>query len=334
MTKARKQRDLLVVGAGPTGLSCAIEAKKLGLSVVVVEQGCVVNSIHRFPTEMMFFTTKERMEIGGLPLPIPAAKPSRAEALAYYRAVARHFELDVRQYETVTGVSGSDGAFRVAATDRFGGERTYEARKIVLAVGYFDHPNRLLVDGEDLPHVRHYFRDPHETAHADVVVVGGGNSAAEAALEMFRAGARVTMVVRAPDFHHSLKYWVRPDLENRVKAGEIDAIFDAHLGRVDAQGVQVLHGDGAETTLRADHVFVLIGFHPDVELLAACGVSVDPDTLQPKRNEESFESNVPGIFLAGSVIAGKDTSNIFIENGRFHATVIAPLLRDRLAGDA
>ena len=321
--------DVLVVGAGPTGLACAIEARRGGLSARVIEKGCLVDAIHRFPTEMTFFTTKERLTIGDLPMSIPAAKPTRAEALAYYRAVATHHRLDVRTRERAVSLAGEEGAFELATRDRFERPALHRARTVVVSTGYFDHANRLGVDGEDLPHVAHWYRDAHEATGDDVVVIGGGNSASEAALELFRVAARVTVVVKKPELDDSVKYWVKPDLENRIAAGEVAARFESHVTSITADAVQI-EGPGGPEALAARHVFALTGYRPDAERLAAFGIDVDAESLIPSHDRETFETNVPGVFLAGSVVAGRRTGRIFIENGRLHAATLGRALAARL----
>lgn len=321
--------DLIVVGGGPTGLACAIEGLRAGLSVRVIEKGAVVDAIRRFPIDMLFFTTRERLEIGGLPMTIPNAKPTRSEALAYYRSVVTHFGLDVRSYERVVSIEGEDGAFQVVTRDRFGASGVHAARKVVIATGYFDHPNRLEVLGEDLPHVRHYFRDVHEAAGLPVVIVGGGNSAAEAALDLARAGAQVTMVVRADTFDVGVKYWVLPDIQNRIAEGTIAARFGSRVKAIDERAVQV-DGPAGPADLRASFVYLLTGYHPDVAFLRAVGVAVDEDTWRPEVDPQTLETNVAGIYLAGSVMCGRSTTQIFIENGRLDAARILPALRRSL----
>jgi len=324
--------DLVVIGGGPTGLACAIEATKADLSVRVIEKGAVVDAIRRFPIDMRFFTTRERLEIGGLPMTIPDTKPTRSEALAYYRAAARHFGLDVRPYERVVQVAGKDGDFRVEARDRFDRALSYRARKVVIATGYFDHPNMLGVPGEDLPHVRHYFRDVHEAAGLPVVIVGGGNSAAEAALDLARAGAKVTIVLRRDRFDTAVKYWVLPDIENRIQEGTIAGRFEARVTGISARGVQIEGAGGAEV-MPAEFVYLLTGYHPDIPFLRRVGIDVADDSWKPAVDAETLESNVPGIYLAGSVMCGRTTTQIFIENGRLDATRIIPALKASLDRD-
>lgn len=317
--------DLLVVGAGPTGLACAIEAQKSGLRAVVVDKGCVCNSLFHYPSHMTFFTTAELLEIGDIPFPSPNAKPTRNEALEYYRQVAAHYKLDVRQYHRVEGVTGADGAFTVHTIDRFGREGTLKARKLAVATGYYDLPNLMRIQGEDLSKVHHYYDDPHPYFGLDVMVIGGKNSAAIAALELWRHGARVTLVHREAEIHRHVKYWIKPDIENRIKNGEIKAYFETQVKRF-APDTVVLETPEGEVTVKNDFVFAMTGYHPDFSFLEAMGVRFEgPDRL-PVCDAETLESNVPGIYLAGVIVAGARTNEIFIENGRFHGRQIARAL--------
>jgi thioredoxin reductase (NADPH) len=317
--------DLLAIGAGPTGLACAIEAKRAGLRPLVIDKGCLCNSIYHFPTNMIFFTTAERLEIGDLPLTSAETKPTRAEALKYYRRTADHYGLELRLYETVERLTGHDGAFEVHTRDANGHAHAYHARKIVIATGYYDRVNLMSVPGEDLPHVSHYFTDPHPYWKQDVVVIGAKNSAAEAALELYRAGARVTMVHRGAALGTTLKYWVKPDIENRIHAGEIRALFNATVERIEPEHVLVRDGAGQQS-IAATQVFALTGYHPDFEFLEKMGVALDPDTRKPICDPVTLESNVPGIYVAGVILGGKYTGQIFIENGRFHGKQIIAAL--------
>jgi thioredoxin reductase (NADPH) len=317
--------DLLVVGAGPTGLACAIEAQKAGFRPVLVDKGCVCNSLFHYPSHMTFFTTPELLEIGGIPFPSPNPKPTRNEALQYYRQVAVYYNLDVRQYQRVERVTGSDGAFAVHTVDRFGRPGAIHSRKLALSTGYYDLPNYLHIPGESLSKVHHYYFDPHPYSGTDVTVIGGKNSAAIAALELWRVGARVTLVYRGPEMPPHLKYWIKPDIENRVKNGEITAYFNSNVVEItpDTVVVETLEG---RRTLKNDFVFAMTGYHPDFDFLESLGVRFEgPDKL-PVCNPETLESNVPGIYLAGVIVAGSRTNEIFIENGRFHGLQIAKAL--------
>jgi thioredoxin reductase (NADPH) len=313
--------DIICIGAGPTGLATAIEARIEGLSALVIDKGCLCNSLLHYPANMVFFTTPERMEIGQLPMTVASGKPTRAEALKYYRRAVEHYGLEVHQYERVGGVTGHDGAFIVHTVDSQGQAQKYHAKKIVVATGFYDHPNYLNVRGENLPHVSHYFTEPFPYWNQNVAVIGGGNSAAEAALDLFRAGARVTIIHRGAEMGRTLKYWVKPDIENRIRAGEICAKFHAHVVAFEPQHVLIKDGKG-EGKIPASQVFALTGYHPDFEFLEKLGIRLATANRKPAIDPETLESNIPGIYLAGVVIGGDDTSHIFIENGRFHGRQI------------
>ncbi len=319
--------DVLVIGAGPTGLACAIDAQRLGLRVVLVDKGCLCNSIYHYPAHMTFFTTPELLEIGDIPFPSQNQKPNRNEALEYYRKVAERYSLDIRQYLQVNSLGGEDGAFEVRTTDRFGRNQLMAARKIIVATGYYDLPNYLGIPGEDLTKVMHYYDDPHPYYGLDVLVIGGKNSAAIAALDLWRHGVRVTLVHRGPSMHRHVKYWILPDFENRVKNGEITAYFDSKVVRID-QDSATIDTPAGEIVLSNHFVFALTGYHPDFSFLKSLGVRVEGADQMPACDPETLESNVPGIYLAGVIVAGARTNEIFIENGRFHGIQIA---RDLLA---
>ena len=313
--------DVICIGAGPTGLATAIEAKRAGLPPLVIDKGCLCNSIFNYPVNMVFFTTPELLEIGDLPLVSAAEKPTRVEALKYYRKAAEHYELELKLFELVERVEGTDGAFRVITRAENGAQHVYEGAKIVVATGYYDLPNKLNVPGEDLPHVSHYYTEPHPYWNESVVVIGGKNSAAEAALDLYRNGAKVTLVHRDAQLGATIKYWVRPDIENRIKAGQVGALFETVVKEIMPDAVIVQNG-GGEKRLPAKQVFALTGYHPDYTFIQGLGVRLDPVTCKPDMNPETHESNVPGIYLAGVVIGGRHTSEIFIENGRFHGKQI------------
>jgi thioredoxin reductase (NADPH) len=321
--------DLLVVGAGPTGLSCAIEAQKAGLRVVVVDKGCVCNSLFHYPAHMTFFTTPELLEIGGIPFSSTNAKPNRNEALQYYRHVAAFYRLDVRAYHRVERVTGADGGFAVHTMDRFGRGSALQARKLAIATGYYDLPNYLHVPGENLSKVHHYYFDPHPYYGTDVVVIGGKNSAAIAALELFRSGARVTLVHRGPEIQPHVKYWIKPDIENRIKNKEIQACFRSEVVEINPDTVVIETPHGRET-IKNDFVFAMTGYHPDFDFLSKLGVRMEGEDRLPVCDSKTKESNVPGIYLAGVIVAGSRTNEIFIENGRFHGTLIAEALAEKL----
>jgi len=321
--------DALIVGAGPTGLACGIELERRGVKAVIVEKGCVVNSLYNYPTNMVFFTTPELLEIGNIPMTSLNEKPNRHEALKYYRRVADHFKLDIRQYERVESIAGADNAFEVHSTDRLGARRLYLARKIVLAIGYYDVPNMLGVPGEDLEKVLHYYKEPHPYYNHDVAVIGGQNSAAIAALELNWSGARVTLIHREAGISSRVKYWIRPNLENRVKNGEIRAYFHSRVVEILPDSIRIATPDG-EKTLKNDFVFAMIGYRPDLDFLSATGVSLDSATQKPRTDPATLESERPGIYLAGVIVAGMHTNEIFIENGRFHGRQIAESIASRL----
>jgi thioredoxin reductase (NADPH) len=320
--------DVICIGAGPTGLACAIEVKRAGMRPLVIDKGSLCNSLYHYPVNMVFFTTPELLEIGDLPFVSATEKPTRTEALKYYRKCTEHYELELRLAETVTRVDGSDGDFRVHTRGDNGALHDYAARKLIIATGYYDLPNRLGVPGEDLPHVSHYYTEPHPYWRQDVVVIGGKNSAAEAALDLYRSGARVTLVHRRGELGSTIKYWVRPDIENRIKAHQIAVLFQTHVVRIEPDAVHVSGPSGA-MALPAVQVFALTGYHPDFSFLRQLGVYLDPQTNKPALDPQTLESNVPGLYLAGVVIGGNHTSEIFIENGRFHGKQIIAALTGR-----
>ena len=319
--------DVLVIGAGPTGLACAIEAQRAGFRAVLVDKGCLCNSIFHYPAHMTFFTTPELLEIGDIPFSSPNQKPTRQEALEYYRKVAEHYSLDVRQYETVEQVGGSDGDFVVRTTDRFGRGLEHRTRKLVVATGYYDLPNYMGIPGEDLSKVKHYYDEPHPYFGLDVLVIGGKNSAAIAALELWRHGARVTLVHRGAEMHRHVKYWILPDINNRIKQGEIAAYFKSTVRTIGEDEVVVATPEG-ELRLPNQFVFALTGYRPDFEFIERLGVRLDTKNDRcPVCDPSTLESNVKGIYVAGVIVAGERTHEIFIENGRFHGKLIAEHLR-------
>jgi len=380
-------RDVLIIGAGPSGLSAAIACKQRGLDYQVLEQGVLVNSIYHFPPQMVFFTTPELLEIGGLPFMSPFDKPTRGEALNYYRKVVNTHDLQIAYDERVLGVEiervegqegrerqegiegreaqdGLDGLvavnghlFAVETLSSRGIRRARLGRNVIMAIGYYDHPVMLNVPGEDLPHVRHYYGDPHPHYRQRVVIVGGGNSAAEAALEMYRVGARVTLVHRAPTLKPSIKYWVRPDIENRIKEGSITAQFSAIVHEIRPTSVVIgpcrgftapvvpdvpvppdgsagyvapqRTGPSSIEEIPADAVYLLTGYRADSDLLMRAGVRLT-DRQAPVHDRSTFETNVPGLFVAGGAIAGVDTGTVFIENGRFHGEKIVEEIARRM----
>ncbi len=323
--------DALIVGAGPTGLSCGIELQRLGLNAVLIEKGCVVNSLYHYPVNMVFFTTPELLEIGNLPMTSLNEKPNRTEALKYYRRAADHYKLNIRQYERVLSIDGEDGCFRVSTEGRNGTVSVHEARKVILATGYYDVPNLLHVPGEDLPKVLHYYREAHPYYNHDVLVVGAKNSAAIAALELHWNGARVTLVHRGAGIATAVKYWIKPNIENRIKSGEIKAHFHSKVTAIEPDAVLLSTPEGA-IRVRNDFVFALTGYRPDLEFLARTGIALEPKSQRPRTNPQTLESDRPGVYLAGVIVAGMHTNEIFIENGRFHGKAIAEAILTGLRG--
>jgi thioredoxin reductase (NADPH) len=326
--------DLLIVGAGPSGLATAIAAHQAGLLYEVVEKGALVNSIFHFPRHMTFFTTAELLEIGGLPFVTPYEKPTQVEGLKYYRKVTDAYGLRVTLGQEVVGLRRLDapgeGPRFVMDTRGADGETTHRpARNVVFATGYYDHPNRLGIPGEDLAHVSHYYTEPHGYYRQPVVVVGGKNSAAISALELYRAGAEVTLVHRRAQLSDSIKYWIRPDIENRIKEGAIPALFDTCVTEIRKHSVVLGSARGNEE-IPAEQVFLLTGYHPDTSLLQKAGVRIDEKTLVPEHDAATLETNVPGLFLAGALVSGKQTGRIFIENGRFHGEAIVGAITGRV----
>jgi len=329
MLDAQNDFDVLVIGAGPTGLACGIEAKRAGFRVANIDKGCLVNSLFHYPANMTFFTTPELLEIGDIPFSSANQKPTRHEALEYYRKVSEHYGLDVRQYERVEQVTGQDGSFSVVTSNLHGKVHRYKAKKLILATGYYDLPNLMNIPGEDLPKVFHYYREPHPFFNLDVMVVGAKNSAAIAALELWRHGVRVTLVHRGPGIHNNVKYWIKPDIENRIKAGEVKAHFNTTVLEIKPEAVRLQTPEG-EITLHNDYVFALTGYHPDFAFLEAIGVELGSKDKRPVVDTKTLESNVKGVYLAGVIVAGMRTSEIFIENGRFHGRQIAEHLKQVL----
>ena len=324
MSKTLDLLDVFIIGAGPTGLAAAIEAQRFDLNYVVVDKGCITNSIFHFPTQMTFFTTPELLEIGNMPLVCEREKSNRNEALKYYRKVVQAKGLNVRQYEEVRKISREADEFRVETS-----AATYRARSVVLSIGYYDNPNMLGIPGEDLPHVSHYYTEAHPYFERNVVVIGGQNSAAEAALELFRAGAHVTLLHRNKELGKSLKYWVGPDIKNRIERKEIAAYLET-------EAVEILPGrvrarqNSSEIELPADQVFALTGYHPSTVFYDQIGVEYDPDILVPSYDPDTYETNVSGMYLAGSIVAGRRHKEIFIENGRFHGEIVMQTIASRL----
>jgi thioredoxin reductase (NADPH) len=314
--------DVVVVGAGPSGLSCAVEAKTAGLSVIVLEKGSLVDYIRRFPANLVWFSTPELLEIGGVPFVISTVRPTRVDTLNYYQKVAGVHRLDVRCFDPVQTIRRSSAGFEVGTS----GGALYTAANVVVATGYFDNPNRLGVPGEDLPHVRHYYDEPFKYFDSDVVIVGGRNSAVEAALDLYRHGARVRLIHRGERLSEGVKYWIQPDFENRIKAGQIRASFRSTVGSIVPGTIHVDTPEGP-VEYAARFVFILAGYHPDVAHLRAFGIDIDPETLAPCHDQTTFETNIPGLYVAGSAVAGKFNNKIFVENGRLHGGAIVKAIR-------
>jgi thioredoxin reductase (NADPH) len=319
--------DIICIGAGPTGLATGIEAKRAGMQPLVIDKACLCNSLYRYPVNMVFFTTPELLEIGDLPLVCAGEKPTRQESLKYYRKAAEHYALELRLFERVLHVDGNDGNFTVVTKTDKGTQERYRGKKIAVATGYYDLPNLLGVPGEELPHVSHYYTEPHAYWDQDVVVIGGKNSAAEAALDLYRNGARVTLVHRGKELGATIKYWVRPDIENRIKTGQVKAMLSTRVEEITRDEVLV-ENHARSQRIPAKQVFALTGYHPDYSFMESMGVKLDPESKKPELNPNTLESNVPGIHLAGVVIGGRKTGEIFIENGRFHGKQIIAALKE------
>ena len=314
--------DLVIVGAGPAGLAAAIAAKRAGLKFRILEKGALVNSIFRFPSQMVFLTTPDLLEIGDLPFVTPHGKPTRDETLRYYRRVVEAFDLEIDYGVTVTEIKtgAADEPFSIDTEHEHEGQVIFLAQTVIVASGCYDHPNQLSIPGEELPHVSHYFTESHEFFQKHVVIVGGKNSAAEAALELYRSGASVTLVHRRAELGSSIKYWVKPDIENRIKEGSIKAYFETNVIEIRPHKM-VIEQDGERKTIPADGVFLLTGYLADLDFLKRCGIVVRSNNV-PEHDAESFETNVPGLYLAGAVVAGANRGEVFIENGRFHGQVV------------
>ena len=318
--------DIAVIGAGPTGLACGLRAQKYELSHIIFDKGTVVNTVVGYPTSMTFFSTPERLSLENLPFTTPGFRPTRAEAIAYYRGVAESADLNLQLNTTVERVSREGEYFRVR-TNR----GNVNARFVILATGYFDHTNRLGVPGENLPHVHHYYREPYTYYGCRVLVIGGRNSAVETALDLHRNGVDVTMIHRGDAFGRGVKYWIRPDIEKRIEAGDIQMHWNTEVVEIEADSVTLRDNrTGTEQRHQMDAVFAMIGYRPDQELMSECGIAYDAETLVPEYDPATFETNVPDLFLAGSVACGCKTWEIFIENGREHAGAVIAEIANRL----
>lgn len=317
--------DVIIVGAGPIGLACGIAARRSRLSYLILEKGCLADAIFRFPKHMTFFSTPELLEIGEVPFVISNGKPARQDALNYYRRVAEHENLSVQLFEPVTRIEKREGRFEIT-----GARATYHARFVVLALGFYDNPNLLNVPGEDLPKVSHYYTEPHPFYKRRVAIIGGKNSAVEAALELYRYGAEVTLIHRQAEIGPSVKYWILPDILNRIQEGGIRALLNARVTRITPEEIFVQNGSREPQALPNDFVFALTGYHPDYDFLRSMGVAIDEATGKPHHNPATFETNVPGLYIAGCLAAGKDANKIFIENGRLHGKDIVKDIVEQL----
>ena len=326
----REMLDVLVVGAGPTGLACGIEAVRAGLAPLILEKGCLANSIFSYPANMTFFTTRERLEIGEIPFSSINTKPTRAEALEYYRLAAHYFKLPIYFDSRVTAIHPGEGGFRVASENGSGRRAEYAARSVIVATGYYDLPNYLGIAGEKLPKVSHYAQEGHAFFGRKVAVIGGANSSAITALDLFRHGAKVTIIHWAPQLSRHIKYWIRPDIDNRIKEKSITAYFDSRVSEITEDSVRIESAQGETVEIENDFIFALTGYHPDVDLLQRAGVEVDSTSYRPACNPKTLETNVPGLYVAGVVISGRHTNEIFIENGRFHGKQIMEDLAGKL----
>jgi thioredoxin reductase (NADPH) len=319
-----KHEKIVIVGGGPCGLAAAIALQDVGYRPLVIEKGNIVNSIYHYPTHQTFFSSSDRLEIGGVPFITENRKPKRNQALAYYREVVTRKQIRVNTFEKVEKVTKQDdGTFIIKTT-----KDEYRAEYVIIATGYYDHPNYMNVPGEDLPKVTHYFKEGHPYYNTDCVVIGGKNSSVDAALELVKAGARVTVLYRGSEYSSSIKPWILPEFDSLVRQGAIRMEFNAHVKEITEDAVIYTVGEEVKT-IKNDFVFAMTGYHPDHEFLKKMGVGIDPETGRPLYNSETMETNVPGIFIAGVIAAGNNANEIFIENGRFHGEQIAACIVER-----
>ena len=321
MRKGVFMLDVVIIGAGPAGLSAAIEAQRSRLNYVVIEKGGVVNSIQQFPTAMAFFSTPELLEIGGIPFTSSSMRPTRADGLEYYIKVAEYFKLQINLFEEVISVRKAGQSFEVKTS-----KSSLISKNVIVATGYFDNPNLLNIPGEELPKVSHYYSEPFSSYRRNVAVVGGKNSAAIAALELYRHGAAVTLIHRKEKLSDGIKYWILPDIENRIKEGSIAACFLTEVKEIRTESIVLENKNRGRFSIPNDFVFALIGYHPDITFLRAMGVETNPETMAPIYDEGTMETNIRGLYIAGSIAAGKNNNKIFIENGRLHGKSIIPSL--------
>lgn len=322
MQTPKNTYDLIIIGGGPIGIACALEAEKKNLSYLILEKGCLVNSLYHYPTNMTFFSTSEKLELNNIPFISNNPKPRKAEALEYYRRIATSNKININLFEKVTKVETLNEIHKITSTK---GE--YKAKNVVVATGFYDIPNYLNIPGEDLPKVAHYYGDPHYYATLKTIVVGASNSAVDAALEIYRKGGEVTMIVRKEEIGRRVKYWVRPDIDNRIKEGSIKALFNANLKEIRENEVIIETPDGGEQTLENDFVLMLTGYRPNFEFLKNMGIVLSDDGRKiPQYNEETMETNIKGIYLAGVICGGVETHKWFIENSRVHAKKILTAL--------
>jgi len=325
--------DVVIIGAGPAGLAASIECKRQELSHIVIDKGSIVESLWKFPTNMVYFTTPDLLEIGELPLVSSREKPTRLEALKYYRRVAERYQLPLHLYEKVDEVERQNGLFRLHTTLQAttpGESRAYRTRKLIVATGYYDNPNRLGVPGEDLPKVSHYYHEAHPYYQMEVAVIGGANSAAETALDLYRSGVKVTLIHWHAQLSSHIKYWVRPDIDNRIERGDIPALFNTRVEEILPDKLRLRSSDGRGFEVANDFVLALIGYHPDYRFLESMGIEIEPEKGRPVHDPETFETNVPGLYVAGGMVSGRETNKIFIENGRFHGAKIVRHLAAQL----
>jgi len=317
--------DVIIIGSGPIGLACGIEAKKAGLNYTIIDKGCLVNSIYNYPLNMTFFSTSDRLEIGGVPFISHGSKPNRFEALEYYRRVASSWELELKLYEEVDTIGKSDDLFDVKTA-----RGSYQTRAIILATGFYDYPYMMNVPGEELSKVRHYYDEPHPYFRQNIIVVGAANSAVDVALETYRKGAHVTMVIREDGLLDTVKYWVKPDIENRIKEGSVKAYFNSEIREIRDHEVDIMTPEGP-LTIQNDFVLAMTGYKPNFKFLEMVGVEIGTDAMKtPVYNLHTNETNVENVYLAGVVCGGLQTNKWFIENSRIHASRIIEHLRSKI----